>query len=220
MRASNRKDNTRAGQSLIETCLAIMVICLVFAGLVQVSQIFAASEILQHAAVSAARAKTVGFNQWMVEKSMRAAAIPNSGKMLMPGFQHTDGLAGIVARSKPGGIWSYALGAMPSSEQYAVEKARIPSYLASWNSAQADFELKYAYWEGASENRITADIDGEMLSSDASNEGSPILHATVTQAYPLWVPLHQAFYASDSVKLQGDSYLENHYPLYIDDKDW
>jgi hypothetical protein len=214
-----RKGNTRAGQSLIETCLAVMMIGLIFAGLLQVSQIFAAKEVLQHSALCAARAKTVGFNKWMVEKSMLVAAIPISGKMLVPDFQNINaGLEQNVTTNTPGGLWKSLLGQTTSSAQYDIEKARIPDYLASWNNARAAFELNYACWEDSSQNKITVDIEGDAMSSGGSSEGSPMIHATVSQDYPLWVPLHQAFYAADSVKLSADSYLENHYPLYIDDQ--
>jgi hypothetical protein len=217
----NRKGDLRAGQSMIETCLAVMMIGVIFAGLVQVSQIFAASEVLQHAALCAARAKTVGFNAWMVKKSMLAAAIPNSGKMLVPDYQNVNGVLENDAKTgrpgSSGAIWDYALRASPSSSQSAIEQARIPSYLASADQGQANAELNYADWDDSSQNKIISVIDGETLGASG---GASVIHVNLSQDYPLWTYWHESFYASDTIKLSADSYLENHYPLYIDDKGW
>ena len=76
MRRVKTKTGPRRGQALIESCLAIIVLCLVFAGLFQISQLFAAKEILDYSASRGARAKAVGFNEWMVRKVARVAAIP------------------------------------------------------------------------------------------------------------------------------------------------
>ena len=75
-----------AGQSLVESCLVIALISFIFMGLFQISRLSAAREVLQHAAARAARARTVGFNAWMVPKVVRVAAIPNAGRMTEPLF--------------------------------------------------------------------------------------------------------------------------------------
>jgi hypothetical protein len=215
MPSYKRKETARSGQALLETCLAIMVICLIFAGLMQVSQIFSAREVLQHAATSGVRAKTVGFNKWMVQKVVQVAAIPNSGAMLTPGYRHTEDLPGVMRNTTPGGFWSFALHARPSSEQYDVERARIPQYLASWNHARAAFELDYVAWR---EHTIRYNADSDT----AGMSGVPMLHVNMTQEYPLWAHWHESFYEDDDrgIKLAADSYMEDHYPLYIDDQDW
>ena len=47
-----------------------------------------------------------------------------------------------------------------------------------------------------------------------------MIETTVRQDYPLWVPMHRTFYAADEVTLAGESGIENHYPLYVDDLNW
>jgi hypothetical protein len=211
----NIAGTTRDGQSLIETCLAMLVICVVFAGLMQISQIFAAREILQHAAMRGARAKTVGFNQWMVKKVVRVASIPNAGKMLTPQFDNTDAsLERLIATNTPGGLWMSVLGRNPSSIQYNIEKGRIPNYLASDNEAGSSSILDYEDWDTIHEN-----IDASALGSD-SDALSPPLHVRIEQDYPLWVHWHEAFYDANTLALKADSYLENHYPLYLNDMGW
>ena len=168
MLSAKRKETARSGQSILETCLAMLVICLIFAGLIQILQIFAAREVLQHAATSGVRAKTVGFNQWMVEKVVNVAAIPNSGAMLAPSFQHSTVFSTATLQSSPLGAWGTALNATPSSEQYAIESARIPSYLASWDKGRAAYELDYTAWEDGS---IKREVDGNTIGSS----GSPMI---------------------------------------------
>jgi hypothetical protein len=194
--------------------MAKLVICLIFAGLMHVSQKFSASEIVQHAATSGVRAKTVGFNKWMVQKVINVASIPNSGAMLTPGYKHTEDLSGTMRRTTPGGFWSSAVGAnVSSSEQYDVERARIPDYLASWNHMRAAFELNYMAWQ---DHTITYTADGNTIGTS----GSPLLHVNVSQDYPLWAHWHESFYADDKITLNADSYMEDHYPLYLDDHSW
>jgi hypothetical protein len=199
----------RGGQSLIESCLAIALIGLAFAGLFQVSQILAAREVLGYAAACGARARTVGFNRWMVTKAVRVAAIPCSGRLLEPDFENIDPqLRSMVAALKPGALWSRVLGLTPASAQYDLERARIPEYMDSPNSVRAHSVLHYEGWE-----------DLRLLSSTIGG-GSPTVRVQVGQDYGLWVPLHRSFYAADSVPLEGDVSMENHYPLYLDDLSW
>jgi len=100
------RGGAKDGQSLVVSCVIICLIAFIFAGLFQVSQMFAAREILYHAAARGARAKTVGLNWWMVEKSIRVASIPNAGLMTVPAFQNRDAtLENIVTTLKPGTLW-------------------------------------------------------------------------------------------------------------------
>jgi hypothetical protein len=205
---ARRKGGAKDGQSLVESCIVICLIALVFAGLFQISQLFAAREILYHAAARGARAKTVGLNWWMVEKSIRVASIPNAGRLTTPPFQNVDTtLETMAATLKPGTLWERTLGIVPSSLQYNLERARVPEYLYSDNPFQGSYVLDYADWDT---------ISGDH----GSGPGDPIIHVRVRQDYPLRIPIHRAFYDDDSVQLEGESYIENHYPLYIDDQFW
>jgi len=71
--ARHAAPSNREGASLIEACLALAIICLVFLGMFQVSRVLAARDTLNHAAARAARARTVGFNRWMVLKVAQVA---------------------------------------------------------------------------------------------------------------------------------------------------
>jgi len=207
------RGGAKDGQSLVESCIVICLIAFIFAGLFQISQMFAAREILYHAAARGARAKTVGLNWWMVEKAMRVAAIPNAGLMTVPGFQNRDTtLENMVATLKPGTLWERVLGMVPSSLQLNIERARIPEYLNAFNDPQGDYILDYKEWD-----TVRGDHESGALGSVPLD---PILRVRARQNYPLRVPAHRAFYAADSVRLEGESQIENYYPLYLDDRFW
>ncbi len=110
------------GQSLIESCIVIAVLCLLFMGMFQVSQLFMAQEILSFAAGRGARAKSVGFNEFMVFKTVRVATIANAGQMTYPGVD--------------GG----------PAQQRALERSSIPLYLGSDRHRRLSSILDYEDW--------------------------------------------------------------------------
>ena len=113
----------KRGQALIESCLVIAIVCLIFFGIFEISQLFAAQEVLDYAAGRGARAITVGFNDFMVRKTVRVGAIPNAGRMINPVYQ--------------GG---------PAAE-HTLEAARIPLYLGADNTGQLNAILDYERWD-------------------------------------------------------------------------
>lgn len=203
----------RAGQSLIETCLAVGIMFFIFFAILQISLLFSAKEVLSHAAIRAARARTVGFNHWMVTKVSRIATIPNAGKMLVPDYENVNTYLRSLATAPPGEAWDAALIANPRSAQYDIERARIPEYLYAANRPRASFILDYENWDS-----IHRDISGTDFLPDGSY--APEITVKVTQNYHLWTPMHRAFYNSDYVNIPAEADIENHYALYLDDMDW
>ena len=104
------------GQSMLETVLAVFFVTFVFYALFELSRLVAARILADHAAARAARAKAVGFNDFMCRKSARVALIPVSGRRLWP----------------EGNVWD--------------ESARVPSYLSAANEADARGILEYERW--------------------------------------------------------------------------
>jgi hypothetical protein len=110
------------GQALIESCLVIALICLLLGGLFQLCQLYSAKEIALYACARGARAKTVGFNDFMAQKAVRVGTIPNAGKMTFP--------------ETAGG----------PAAQMAIERGRIPLYLGG-EPNMLDGILQYEDWE-------------------------------------------------------------------------
>lgn len=200
---------------MIETLVAMLLICLIFTGFYQVSQILAAREVLQQAAARGARARTVGFNRWMVNKCVHVAAIPNSGRMLEPEFENVNlQLRDAVATDRPGALWSRLLGIVPVSAQYEIERARIPEFLASDNYPQSRFVLDYENWRN---RRLDYSVSSLTVGPGGETAAAADLDVTVRQEFPLTAPAHRAFYADDTIDLEGKSSIECHYPLYLED---
>ncbi|MFA5342585.1 MAG: TadE/TadG family type IV pilus assembly protein [Kiritimatiellia bacterium] len=109
---------------MIESCIVIGLICLVLMGLFQLAQLFVAQEILDYAAGRGARAKAVGFNDFMVAKTVRIGAIANAGALTFPDRAQ-------------GGPWH---------QWTRQESPRIPHYLQS-DSWEIDSILNYALWD-------------------------------------------------------------------------
>lgn len=106
----------KRAQAMVETLIAVLVIMVIFTSAFTLSRKLAARTLLDYAAARAARARAVGFNDFMCFKSARAAIIPVAGKRLWPiegGFD---------------------------------EVARVPIYLSSENPARANAILEYENW--------------------------------------------------------------------------
>jgi len=191
-----------------------MLMFFIFFAILQISLLFSAKEILSHAAVRAARAKTVGFNNWMVTKVTRVASIPNAGRMIEPEFENINPFLRTIAESAtPGDAWDFALTAEPQSGQYNLERARIPEYLYAANMPRALHILDYENWDS-----VHRSISGTDFLPDGTY--SPEITVRTSQRYPLWTPMHRAFYNDDFIDISAECTIENHYALYLQDMDW
>ncbi len=206
---------------MIESLIAIGLICLIFFGAMQISQMFAAREVLYHAAARGARAKTVGFNHWMVSKVVHVAAIPISGAMLTPHLDpHDPAIREAIQESRAGGRlidpWLDVMSGrlMPASARLETERALIPELLWAENRNRARAVLHYEAWE---ENQITHRVSGVPL---GAIESSPPLRVTTRMRYARWLPMRRTFFRGDYVPIEGVNTLENHYQVYIDDQHW
>jgi hypothetical protein len=211
----SKKQHCR-GQSIIESCIAIGLICVMFIGVLQVSQMYAAREVLHHTAARGARAKTVGFSWWMVRKAIRVASIPNAGRLIEPAFDNEDpALRSLMQKNPhPGDLWTAALGVTPASLQFNLERALIPEYMYAAYRERANYVLNYEGWD-----RIHAD-HGESAIIDGAISAAPEVTIKVWQSYTNWLNLPRTFYSGDSVSLHAEYSMENHSSVYLDDQLW
>lgn len=206
---------------MVESLVAILVICLLFFGMFQLAHAAACREILRHAAARAARARAVGFNGWMVRKSMRVAAIPNAGRMTVPADERFVDQALIDAASsgRPGEVWDLALASNPHSDRADFELARLGDYLDTPNRPTADQLLDYEDWDS---------IEGGGLGGGgfAPLGSTRVAEVEVRQEYPLRLYVKALFdmfgaggRAMDDgvLRLRAAQEIENHYPLYLED---
>lgn len=193
-----RPRRARSGQAMIESCIVIIVAALLFFGLLQLAQLFTAQAVITYAASAGARAKAVGFNDFMVSKVVRVAAIPTAGELLSPTISRGDGAATFWGRARPGPAWEMALrSGTPYSPQYAVEQSRIPLYLGTRRWAETYPVLDYARWPD--------------LHWRESWAGDFLVRVRTSQDIPLVFPFARAFYAGNSVNIQSGDPEERHY---------
>jgi Flp pilus assembly protein TadG len=69
----------RAGATIVESCLVMVLLCMMLFGILQVSIVTAAHDVLVYAASAGARCATVGYDEATVEKTIRIAALPSMG---------------------------------------------------------------------------------------------------------------------------------------------
>ncbi len=200
--ASDMFRRGRAGQALLESCIVIGILCLLLMGLFQLSQLFMAREILHYAAARGARAKIVGFNEFMVFKTVRVGTIANAGRLLAPVLERGAAQPLFLRLGSRFQARSPVLTANGPLAQRAVERARIPLFLgADWHGRLAAI-LDYADWP---------DIRYAYV-----EQASPaMLSFSISQRFPLKFAWHRLFYADDAVPLSGTLTLDNHYPLYL-----
>ena len=105
---------------MVETVLAVLIVTFAFLALFRLSTMLTGKILLEHAAMRVARARAVGFNDYMCRKIARVAVIPVAGRRTWPeaGTDWRDGM----------------------------ERARVGAYLASEHEAEARGILDYERW--------------------------------------------------------------------------
>jgi len=106
---------------MVETVLAVLIITCSFLALFRLSHMLTGKILLEHAAMRVARARAVGFNDFMCRKAARVAVIPVAGKRLWPGEESEFGAG--------------------------QEVARIRTYMESPDEARARGLLEYEGWQ-------------------------------------------------------------------------
>lgn len=193
------------GQSIIESALVIMVMSMICLGVLQVSQLFMAQEVLHNAAASGARAKAVGFNNFMIDKVVRAATIPTAGRITNPVYNHVSNFPAWRENGNTiSDLWNRALySGVSGTAQSGIEVYRIPMYLGANSYGELGGILDYEDWD-------TVDYPRVRVTS------SRMARVTVGQDFPLKFPLHRAFYADDEMRFQSQAEAGHYAEAYLE----
>lgn len=73
-----------SGQTMVEAVICMLMICLVLFGLLQVFYLAVAGMVADYAAFCTARSASVGFSDYLLNRTSRVAAIGASGDMIEP----------------------------------------------------------------------------------------------------------------------------------------
>ena len=108
------------GQSILESLLCMIVLCLILFGLLQIFNLAVAKMLTYYSAYRTSRSYSVGFADYLLTRSSQVAAIGGSGKLVEPDNREYTGLV----------------------QQFDAEAFMIPEYISgtSW--------LEYEYWGG------------------------------------------------------------------------
>ena len=211
---------------MVESMLVLLLMLVVFLGVFQYFYAAAARDVLDHAAARAARARTVGFNEWMAIKAARVASIPVAGKMLVPEDVPDDGRRQWLANAAtPGIAWRRALRARTWSAQAQLENALIPEYMVSAHSNQSREILDYEAWEGNGEGNTHVLSIGREESNLFGDRAGTITY-TVGRAFDKlisWGDVARGFPTRTDpgiITLEGRYEIERHYDYYLDDRGW
>ena len=209
--------NLRAGAALIESCLAIIMLCLILFGILQISYLVAAKDVISFSAFAGCRAATVGMKEDFVDRVVRVTSIPMAGPMVNNPFA----VDAPKAIGEGGTSWDRALGATPSSGQYWMEQSAIPYYLGSVNGSDQVVFLNYYNWVNM----------GTLITSSARFTQDSV-EVAVSQNVPLSFPFARAFYRGNmgTMTRQDGTHsvprspitaqltVENHSALYLTDE--
>ena len=108
---------------MVETTIAMIFVLIVFLALFNLADLIRAKLLVENAAVKCARARAVGYNDFMLRKIARLATMPAAGQCLTS----SDNGDGMLSRG----------------ERYH----RIDDYLMSEYEEQADAILDFEYWQ-------------------------------------------------------------------------
>jgi hypothetical protein len=95
------------GQAIIESVACMLILCLILFGLLQIFYLNVAQMFSDYAAFCSARSRSVGFADYLVDRSARVGAIGASGNLLFPEGETYGG----------------------PLQQFGVEAVRIPEYI-------------------------------------------------------------------------------------------
>lgn len=204
---------------MIESVFIIILTSLCFLAIFQYANLFSCKMILSHAATRAARARAVGFDRQTLERSMRVAAIPASGRRLTPPSTGIDPAISAALRSnRVGDIWDLALRSSARAPGTQIEVARVPDYMDSINEPTGEQILDYELWDA-----LSLRVD-EPLDLDGTTPGA--LTVTVRQRHPLLIGLEPLAAGElrdaegGDLALEGFYSIESQYPLYMENLNW
>lgn len=207
----------KSGAALIESGLVIIMLCLILFGILQISYLVAAKDVISFSAFAACRAATVGMKDDFVERVVRSTSIPTAGPMVGSPYAEDR----LVTGGPVGRTWDAALRASPTSGQYMAEKHIIPFFLGERDEMVAEGMLNYYNW-----------ATGDTRISSVPRHSSGSVEVYVEQYVPLALPFAPVFYRDNMGRMQREDgshsvprlpihanlQVENHSALYLTDE--
>ncbi|MDF7826458.1 pilus assembly protein [Pontiellaceae bacterium B12227] len=158
----------KAGATIIESCIVMILLCLILFSILQVSILTAANEVLVYSASAAMRCATVGYDEAMVTKTARIALLPNMGPKRIESGEEEFRIRSYLAyadNTGRSGVMSYI------HEDYWNSVEQDGDVVPDLNDEVLDVALVQHYpmtmpFVGAFYNRDTTELSSEHLDPD------------------------------------------------------
>ena len=175
------------GQALVETIIVLFFICILFFLVLDYARLLNCKTILDYAAARCARARTVGFNDFMILKTARLGVMSVSGKCLTQ-FDDEDP------------------DAQPSTEML---RNRMGSYLQTSFISETPGILDFELWR--------PDKLGWSCVESHGDSGDISMHVWQRQPLFSTLNPPESDERDDAaeVMLHGNAKMESHYPFYL-----
>jgi hypothetical protein len=200
-RSGTIKKHLQRGSSIVEGVIAILLICMILFGLLQVFLLYTAQEFTDYASFRTARSISVGFNDTLARVEARTRAIPVSGKVLTP----SDLKASSYENAFGSGFTSSSYKQSDDVYDYFYRMRRaIRHYMEGYRYMECE------YWLG--ENSYETRLEAKLVRK------SDRVEATVGfENYPLRLPFAKAFVPESVQDLTSTVELKKHSKLYLED---
>lgn len=210
----------KEGSSMVESCIVMVLLCLVLFGLLNVSYVVSSRNVLDYASIATARAASVGLNGFMLKKISHFDTIPTAGPVRMPGTDFkTDRPQGGFLGAK----WSFAMARKntPKSELGEYETQVHEGYLLS---DHPNHILDYDNWSNEG--------DAEVYIKPPEYDDYDVMTFTLAQRLPLVLPFSRVFFGNYPLikasrggkinkypgkEIDATTYIEDHSKYYLKD---
>ncbi|OGV32237.1 MAG: hypothetical protein A2020_14565 [Lentisphaerae bacterium GWF2_45_14] len=152
-----RKSYRECGQTILESTLSMLLLCLILMGLLQLFHLYVAQMLTDFSAFYTARSRSVGFADYIVERAGKALVVAASGPRSYPEENTSD--EGV------------------SSSSTSADEMMLHEYLSGerW--------LEYQYWSGqneyGSEWSSRAEVSNTYFTQESSSLNNGLVESTV-----------------------------------------
>jgi len=175
----------KTGQTMVETSIVTVVLCLVFFLLFDYARLVNCRTVLDYAASRCARARAVGFNDFMILKTARLGTMSVSGKSLLT-MDDSD---------------------RPPSTSMLLN--RMGSYLQTDSPAETHGILDFELWQPGNLGWSCAETRGDSGEITMHVwQKQPVFNAFNP-------PGSAERPSAAAITLHGNAKIESHYPFYL-----
>ncbi|MBR2441394.1 MAG: hypothetical protein IKB25_14445 [Lentisphaeria bacterium] len=232
-----RKQHLQQGSSIVEGVIAILLICLILFGLLQVFLLYTAQEFTDYAAFRTARSLSVGFNDSLAKVEARTRAIPVSGKILEPPELSASFFEEMFGKGSTFTTSDYRQNNDVYDYYYRLRRA-ILHYMEGYRYLECEYWFAGRGSSGSSGGSggsvsTSIDLNGNVTHNNGNNNDDNIsVYTSLTatfrrrsesvsaevkfEKYPMRLPFAKAFVPERLLDISSTVDLKNHSNLYLE----